>query len=81
MNTNLLVSKRLSELSEKADALHKDRMLDFTSEDGTRYYLIDSAAFQGWATGVMNLLQRVLGKENIHLKLSPENPGRFNEDL
>ena len=68
MNTKLLVSKRLSELSEKADAIHKAKTLNFISEEGTRYYYIDSAAFQGWATGVLNLLQRVFGKESIHFQ-------------
>lgn len=68
MNTNILVSKRFSELSEKADAVQKARALDFISENGTRYYLIDSAAFQGWATGVLNLLQRVFGKESVHFQ-------------
>jgi len=69
MKTNPLVTKRFRELSEKATAIADAKTLDFVSDDdGTSYYAIDCADFSGWATSVLNLLQRVFGEDSIHFQ-------------
>lgn len=69
MKTNPLVSQRFQELSDKATAIAQAKTLDFVSrDDGTKWYNINAAEFSGWATSVLNLLQRVFGEESIHFK-------------
>lgn len=69
MKTNPLVSQRFQELAERASAIAEAKTLDFVAEeDGTRYYNINAADFTGWATNVLNLLQRVFGEDSIHFQ-------------
>ena len=69
MKTNPLVSQRFQELAAKADRISTAKTLDFTARDtGTRYYKINRAHFSGWATSVLNLLQRVFGEDSIHFQ-------------
>jgi hypothetical protein len=69
MKTNPLVLQRFQELADKAAAIANAKTLDFVATDsGTRYFNIDSAAFSGWATSVLNLLQRVFGEDSIHFQ-------------
>ncbi len=54
---------------EKADAIAKAATPDFAAkDDGTRFYNINAADFAGWATSVLNLLQRVFGEDSIHFQ-------------
>lgn len=69
MKTNPLVSQRFQELGGKADAIGSAMTLDFVGADsGRRYYNINAADFSGWATSVLNLLQRVFGEDSIHFQ-------------
>ena len=69
MKTNPLVSRRFQELASKATAITDAKTLDFVSDDdGTQWFNIDAAAFSGWATSVLNLLQRVFGEKSIHFQ-------------
>ena len=68
MKTNPLVLKRFQELADKATTIVKAKTLDFISDDGVRYYNISAADFDGWATNVLNILQRIFGENSIHFK-------------
>jgi len=69
MKTNPLVAQRFKELADKAAAIASAKTLDFVSqESGTHYYDINAADFSGWATSVLNLLQRVFGEDSIHFQ-------------
>jgi hypothetical protein len=69
MKKNPLVMQRFQELAEKAAAIAAAKTLDFIDRDsGTHYYDINYADFSGWATSVLNLLQRVFGEDSIHFQ-------------
>ena len=69
MKTKPLVLQRFQELADKAAAIADTKTLNFVARDsGTRYYNINSAEFSGWATSVLNLLQRVFGEDSIHFQ-------------
>jgi hypothetical protein len=69
LKSNPLVSKRFQELADKAAGITVAKIHSFTARDtGNQYYNIDSADFGGWATSVLNLLQRVFGEDSIHFQ-------------
>jgi len=69
MKTNPMVSQRFLELADKANAIDEAKTPNFVDRDsGTHYYYINAAEFNGWATSVLNLLQRILGEDSIHFQ-------------
>jgi len=66
MKEDKLIERRFEELEQKAATLSENKKLDFQSREGVKYFNVDSAGFKGWATSVLNLLQRVLGENSIH---------------
>ncbi len=68
MQIDQLIIKRFQELEVKAQAICETREFDFQSDDGKQYFTIPYAAFAGWGTNVLNLLQRAFGEESVHFK-------------
>jgi hypothetical protein len=68
MKTDKLVLQRFDELEQKATTIKEKRVFDFQSNEGVKYFNIDSASFRGWATSVLNILQRVFGEESVHYR-------------
>jgi hypothetical protein len=69
MNVNPLASRRFDELVEKANVIAEKKTLHFIArDDGTEWFKIDEADGGGWATSVLNLLQRVFGEDSIHFR-------------
>ena len=80
MKANPLVTKRFQELADKAAAIADAKTLDFVASDsGKRYYLINFADFSGWATSVLNLLQRIFGEDSIHFQHFSRNADNVGE--
>lgn len=65
---NKLVVKRFTELAGKANKIHGSETFDFESDEGVRYYKVDSSEVRAWGTSVLNLLHRVFGEDSVHVK-------------
>ena len=68
MKPHPLVSKRFEELSTRSQSIRDNRTLDFVAESGKQYFNIDTAEFKRWRTSVLSLLERVFGRDSVHLK-------------
>jgi hypothetical protein len=68
MKKDRLIERRFSELEEKAAEILENKQLNFQARDGTKYFNVDSASVHGWATSVLNLLQRVFEEESAHYR-------------
>jgi hypothetical protein len=60
MRTESLIRKRFVELGDKAKAVADTR------HQGGGSTLVDSEAFQEWATSTLGLIQRVFGEDSVH---------------
>jgi len=67
MRINDLVEKRFRELEQKADTILANKQFAFRHQ-GKEHYKIDSAAFEAWATSVLNLLQKIFGEDSVHYR-------------
>ncbi len=61
MKNDKLISKRFVELADKAKEIEEKAETDTRGEKN-----IDNLSFQAWATSVLNLLQRIFGKDSVH---------------
>jgi len=77
MKVDTLVKKRLEELEQKAESLLANKQFDFQSNEGVKYYKVDSAGFKAWATSALHLLQKVFGEDSIHYRNLDEQFKQF----
>jgi hypothetical protein len=66
MKADAIVKKRFEELSNGADEILAKKEVDFTTREGKTYFNVDDAAFRGWATSALHLIQKVFGEDSIH---------------
>ncbi len=62
MRMDRLISRRFSELVEKADEIEAS----LRQESSRGSVIVDSGNFKKWATNVLSLLQRTFGEDSIH---------------
>ncbi|QDV69079.1 hypothetical protein Poly24_27930 [Rosistilla carotiformis] len=80
MKTNPLVSQRFQELHDKATAIAAAKTpWFFDRNEGEQLFKIDTANFTGWATSVLNLLQRLFGEDSIHFQHFSRNSAGVSE--
>jgi hypothetical protein len=77
MKTEKLVEKRLDELEQKATDLLAMKKFYFQTDEGEKYYKIESSSFKAWAASTLNILQRVFQENSIHYRHFNE---RFHSD-
>jgi hypothetical protein len=75
MGLDPIVVRRFDELAAKADAVAASRVHDFTSDEGVPYFKIPEAQMMGWVTNVQNLLERIFGKDSVHVQRFVEAVG------
>lgn len=68
MQIDQIIIKRFQELEAKAQTVSDLREFDFQSDEGKQYFTIPYAAFAGWGTNVLNLLQRAFGEDSVHFQ-------------
>lgn len=79
MKSDPVVSRRLEELSAKADAVSQQKKFDFTNDEtGEPYFKIPSGPFNEWATNVLNLLARAFGESSVHYEGFANHYRRFS---
>ena len=68
-----LINQRFSELTKKAEEVAK------THSGGPDYKAgVSSERFTGWATSVLNLLQRIFGEDSVHYQHFQEHYKQFH---
>jgi len=80
MRLDSLVQKRFSELEQQARDLSEEHLAALISKGADAYY-IDYSGFKGWATRVLNLLQRAFGENSIHFKQFYEHANLFRGNV
>jgi len=68
MKADALIKKRFEELEQKAESLLANKQFDFQSDEGVKYYKVDSAGFKAWAISALHLLQKVFEEDSIHYR-------------
>jgi hypothetical protein len=76
MKTNPVILKRFSELEAQIGRVEGTKR----RSDMGGYYLADSKPFEEWATGALNLLQRVFNENSVHFKNFSKHYSEFIED-
>ena len=77
MHLDPIVTRRLSELKAKGEAVLAAKREEFKDGDGRPVYKVPSGAFREWGTNVLNLLQRTFGESSIHFKHFAEHYSSF----
>lgn len=79
MRLDSLIQKRFSELNQQAIKLSEEATAALASPVRVQDVdPVDYAGFQGWATRVLNLLQRAFGEDSIHFKKFAEHVDLFH---
>lgn len=77
MHLDPIITRRFSELRQKAEATIAAKVVEFHDQQGTPYYKVPAGTYKEWATSVLNLLQRTFGESSVHYRHFNESYGAF----
>jgi hypothetical protein len=77
MHLDPIITRRFSELRQKAEATLAGRFADFHDHDGKPYYKVPAGNYKEWATNVLNLLQRTFSESSVHYRHFAESYTSF----
>lgn len=77
MHLDPIITRRFSELRQKAEATLGAKVVDFHDQNGNPYYKVPAGTYKEWATNVLNLLQRTFGESSVHYRHFAESYSSF----